>query len=433
MAGTDTGGAEWAGVYDPAAGQLVQAGCSMSDALANMANLLNGSLTNHAGADHAAMLYPGAPAAYSGDSNPDHATSSISAPAPPAALGGTGGQPGWWHWIASHVGGLLWPDADTGKLRTAGAAWTTAGSAISNQQWSLYAADTALYAITSPEMDDVHKACTSIQTHLDDLGTAFTAIGNACNDYAQHVDDKHQEMEDELKSFVEWTIGIEAGGAILGALTFGAGEALAQIGEGAEVANAAQKVVRILNELIALARTVKTAIEAAVEAIGELAASLAKFVNARLVTALEKVGVRMIETIPKGFLADGSIDAAAFTTERDTAFFWSGRTEGVGGEEVAGQYASKGGGTTLEQLMEKRGIKLPAWDADDPEVVRAWTEASKAYADGVSGEVRAVIGENVRPGAVWNEELTALENNPAVTRIIRIDPYTGRQTVIWPE
>jgi hypothetical protein len=72
MAGTDTGGEEWAGQYDQAASQLVQAGCTLGDALASMANLLNGSLANHQGAEHGALLYPGAMT--DGDDNPDHGT-----------------------------------------------------------------------------------------------------------------------------------------------------------------------------------------------------------------------------------------------------------------------------------------------------------------------------------------------------------------------
>lgn len=432
MAGSDTGGEEWARQYDPAAAQLVKAGCSMGDALANMANLLNGSLANHAGADHAAMIYPGEPPSASGDTNPDHGTESLYASAPPSAAGGIGGEPSWWHWIASHLGGLLWPDADTGRLRAAGAAWTTAGTAISNQQYNVDAADSALDAITSPEMDDVHSACQQIAKHLSTLGTMFTTVGKACTDYAGYVDQKHQEIENQLSSFIEWTIGIEAGSAILGAFTFGIGEAAGQIAEAGEVANAADKVIVILNELIELARTVKTAISTAVESLGDLLVNLGKFVNARLVTAFEKAAATILKDVPKGFLPDGSIDADAFKTEKDTAFFWSGRTDGVGGEKIAGQYASDGGGTTLEQLMEERGIKLPEWDPDNPEVVHAWTEASKAYADGVSGQVRAVIGDSMRPGAVWNTEFEALKENPAVTEIIRIDPKTGAQTILWP-
>ncbi|WP_017933767.1 TNT domain-containing protein [Nocardioides sp. Iso805N] len=297
MAGSDTGGTEWAQQYDPAAAQLVQAGCTMGDALANVANLLNGSLANHDGAEHGAMMYPGMPAAASGDTDPDHGTMSLSPPAPPSAAGGTGDQPDWWHWIASHVGGLLWPDADTGRLRKAGAAWNAAGTAIANTQYDVYAADSALYAITSPEMEDVHGACADLATHLSDLGAMYVAVGNACNDYAQHVDDKHQEIQDELVSFLEWTVAIEAAGGILSVVTVGISEAAAQAAEGAEIANAASKVIRILNELIELARTVKVAVETAIKSLGELVLKLGKFVNAKLVKALESAGEALPKTI----------------------------------------------------------------------------------------------------------------------------------------
>lgn len=296
MAGSDTGGTEWAGKYDPAAKQLVQAGCSMGDALANMANLLNGSLSNHAGADHAALIYPGEPYGASGDTNPDHGTESLVAPAPPSAAGGTGDQPGWWHWIAGHVGGLLWPDADTDQLRAAGSAWSTAGTTIADQQYAVWAADSALYAISSPEMDDVHGACGDIAKHLQDLGTMCISVGNACTDYAGYVDDKHQEVEDELKSFIEWTAVIEGGSFLLSEI---GGEIWGQGIEGAEVSNAAGKVVKILTKLIELARTVKTAIETAVKGLAELVVKLGKFVNAKLVKALEETGVTLAKDLPE--------------------------------------------------------------------------------------------------------------------------------------
>lgn len=299
MAGSDTGGTEWAQQYDPAAARLVQAGCTMGDALANMANLLNGSLANHAGAEHAAMMYPGEPDAASGDTSPDHGTESLDAPAPPSAAGGTGDQPSWWHWIAGHVGGLLWPDANTAQLRSAGSAWSRAGSTISAQQDAVGAADAALYAITSPEMDDVHSACTQMAVHLQDLGTMCTAVGKACTDYAGYVDAKHQEVDDQLRSFIEWTIGIEAGGFLLGLVTFGGGDAAAQLAEGGEIANAAAKVIKILQELIELARTVKTAIETAIESLGELVLKLGKFVNATMVEAWEKAGVALAKDLPE--------------------------------------------------------------------------------------------------------------------------------------
>ena len=82
------------------------------------------------------------------------------------------------------------------------------------------------------------SACDEMAGHIGDLATAYRAIGKACNDYAQAVDDHHQEIEDELASFIEWTIGIEAAGAVVGFFTLGIGEGAAQAAEAAEVANA---------------------------------------------------------------------------------------------------------------------------------------------------------------------------------------------------
>jgi hypothetical protein len=312
MAGTDTGGEEWAGQYDPAAAQLVEAGCTLGDALASMANLLNGSLVNHQGAEHGALIYPGAQS--DGDADPDHGTMSLSAPAPPSARGGTGDQPGWWHWIAGHVEGLLWPDADTGKLRTAGRAWLAAGEKLSGYQYSVDAAESAILAETSPEIDDVLAACDEMRGHIGDIARAFASLGNACNDYAQSVDDHHQQVTDELESFIEWTVAIEAGGAILGALTLGIGEAAAQAAEGAEVANAASKVIRILNDLIEFARTVVTTIRTALESLGGAVVRLEKFVNAKLVRAMTTVGEDLAVDIPADLKA---LEGTGALTERE--------------------------------------------------------------------------------------------------------------------
>jgi len=75
---------------------------------------------------------------------------------------------------------------------------------------------------------------------------------------------------------------------------------------------------------------------------------------------------------------------------------------------------------------------MPAWDASNPAVVKAWQTASAQYAEGASGTVRAVIGQNLRPGNVWQTaELPALMKNPNVTRIITIDPATLAQKIIF--
>jgi filamentous hemagglutinin len=119
-------------------------------------------------------------------------------------------------------------------------------------------------------------------------------------------------------------------------------------------------------------------------------------------------------------------------TEPDTAFFWSGRTNGLGGQALAAQIAQLNNGTTLETLIAQKGIQMPAWDASNPAVVKAWQNISAQYAAGASGSVRAVVGSNLRPGNVWETaELPALMNNPNVTQITTIDPATGASKVIF--
>jgi len=119
-------------------------------------------------------------------------------------------------------------------------------------------------------------------------------------------------------------------------------------------------------------------------------------------------------------------------TEPDTAFFWSGKTDGVGGAEVAGDIAKRKGGVTLESTIDSNGFEMPEWDFNNPASMDAWDSASGAYAEQVSGEVRAVVGSELRPENIWgNIELPQLMENPDVTKITIIDPKTGIEEIIF--
>ena len=140
-----------------------------------------------------------------------------------------------------------------------------------------------------------------------------------------------------------------------------------------------------------------------------------------------------------GKYAPGSLPSAdelrrLTKTEPDTAFYWSGRdASGVGvgpdGSGVAERFASANGGQTLEQTLMANGVDpLPEWDETDAESVRFWEEASGAFAENASGDVRAVVGSDLRPGNIWQTvEIPRLQNNPNVSSIAQIDPDTG----IW--
>ncbi len=116
----------------------------------------------------------------------------------------------------------------------------------------------------------------------------------------------------------------------------------------------------------------------------------------------------------------------------NTAFFWSGKTDGVDGAEIAADIAKGKGGVTLETTIDANGITTPKWDFSNPSSMDAWDIASAAYAVQVSGEVHAIIGTELRPGNIWESvELPRLMDNSNVTKITTIDPKTGVETVIF--
>lgn len=298
MAGKDTGGEAWAAQYDQAAQPLVQAGCDLGEAMGQSANLLNASLKNHDGADFAARL--DTPPQYQtdasdGDPDPDHWTETLSPAQLPSSTGGVGGEPGWWHWIAGHLEGLFWPDADTGKLRSIGQAWTTAGDSVGGWAAVVDSAKFEIQLEKSPEIADAVGALAELSTHTTDLADAYRQIGKACTDYAQHVDDHHSMIEDELVSFIEWTAGIEIVGGIVSVFTLGAAEAPTQAVEGAEVANAASKVVRILKALVELAKTVAETIGTILTKVTRILGDLKKFLNAKAIAAMEKIAPTLLK------------------------------------------------------------------------------------------------------------------------------------------
>uniref|UniRef100_UPI0026107563 hypothetical protein n=1 Tax=uncultured Chryseobacterium sp. TaxID=259322 RepID=UPI0026107563 len=127
-----------------------------------------------------------------------------------------------------------------------------------------------------------------------------------------------------------------------------------------------------------------------------------------------------------------SIYASKLKTEPNEAFFWSGRTNGIGGQEIALEIAISKNGTTLEGLIDKHKIPMLEWDSSNAKSVKQWEGVSEKYAQQVSGDVRAVIGESLRKGNVWEtKELPALKDNVNVKRIITIDPVSKKELVIF--
>ncbi|HEX4471749.1 MAG TPA: hypothetical protein VH085_07265, partial [Nocardioides sp.] len=289
MAGADVGGAAFARQYDAAAWPLLRAGADLGESMGGLAHLLDASLANHEGADFAARIagplaaegHPGG----SGDGAPDVRTETLLAPKPPSAAGGTGEVPAWWHWVSAHLQGLLWPDADTGRLRTVGQAWI--GGAGDLESSATYAQDAAteLGVVFSPEVHDARTTCHDVAQRAVSLGGAYRQIGQACVDYADAVDDHRHQVEDAVADFIKWTILIEGAGVLLSEV---GGELVAQGAEAARIANAAQRIVGILKPLVELAEALASRLFELVRLAASVLERLKAILGARVVRATEE-------------------------------------------------------------------------------------------------------------------------------------------------
>lgn len=172
---------------------------------------------------------------------------------------------------------------------------------------------------------------------------------------------------------------------------------------------------------------IKSGVKSAVETVGSLAERRAAQVEAEAIIAKAKVS--------DNFYRDGSavdFGASRVITNPDEAIFWSGRTDGIGGIDAAKSIADQYKGRTLEQLIESRKITMPMYDPNVPSSVLAWQSISTELAKNASGEVRAVLGSQIRPKSIWETyELPELMRNPAVSRIITVDPKTGAEQVVF--
>jgi hypothetical protein len=294
MAGTDSGGVEWASGYDDAATNLVFATVDLVNSLGSMANLINGNLKNHENADFSAALpyHPYAGSDEDGDPDPEHYSVSTSITGVPSAAGGNGDEPHGWGLIASHLEGFLWPDADTGRLRDAAAAWSKAAEAVGDQEYVVAACRSSIGTQRSPEISLAQSACSELEGHIRDIAEAMREMATACSDYAQHVDDHHDEIIGILKELLAWSAVDQVAGGLLSVVTLGGAEAGAQAIEAGLIARTALRIVGVLRRLKSLATGIAAKIALTAGKALKVSAGLAKFVKAEAVAArLEKAGV----------------------------------------------------------------------------------------------------------------------------------------------
>lgn len=301
MAGSDPAGTTWAASYDAAAGTVHALVGDLATASTTIAALLQQTGFNHGMAESASDPTRSAPTP---PDNTIYQPATANLPDLPSTHGGSSGPPALW-WLVEHTVGYVWPNGDMGALRAAAAAWSAAAGALDGAAGYIPEALSAIATQQSPEVSDAFAVCAAMNTHISDVSSACRDLATACSDFATGIDKAHQDVNDELTSLAEWTAGIEAGGFLLGLVSFGGGDLAAQGVEGTRIAATATRVGTIIQTLIDLAGTVARGIGTVFTKVAEAAQRLKVILGARL----SKVVTELVSRLP-----GGAADAA------DTAF-----------------------------------------------------------------------------------------------------------------
>ncbi len=287
MAGTDPGGTAWGSAYDNAVVEITGVTQDVVNGVYRLAGLLEMTGFNHGQANSAST--PGSTVQTTDTMSYDH---EVFLATPPPASGGSGSAPHGWGLICDLVD-YVWPNGDQDKLRAAASAWSTAARSVTVAGYDVPAAVAEISMQTSPEVPDATQTSNDMGTNISELSAAYNSMSTACNDYARHLDDAHSQVIDELESLLEWTAGLEIGGAALAFVTAGISEAAANTALAARCAVVAARVGSILVRLIELADGVAQAIVNALARVIEISRKLKTLLSAKLSQATAAVVARL--------------------------------------------------------------------------------------------------------------------------------------------
>lgn len=255
MAGDDSTSTDFAKAYDDQAQAVVDAIRELVDAAGNLGVLAATSIENHRKGE-AAARYTAPPLLYDG-CGIAQGTGEVDVPAfsvPGSEGGDARGMPEFLDVVIDHVQGVVWPSADTSKLRTAAQAWRSAGTALDLLGPGIRSARGDLAEQRSPEIPSALKAVGELTEGAEGLADACRTLASACEDYASQVDEHRGEIRDIMVQ-----LAIEAGvtaviGGVLSVVTVGLSGAAAVTAIAARAAMFGAKILKVLEKLRAVIR-----------------------------------------------------------------------------------------------------------------------------------------------------------------------------------
>ncbi|PXX60386.1 hypothetical protein DFR70_110228 [Nocardia tenerifensis] len=264
MAGTDDAGTEWATAYDEAVDLALKASAKLVAACGRTGDLLIAGAYNHASGEAGANL-----GAVSPPATPTLSSEPCLALFTPSASGASGDEPFGWSLVKA-AAGLAWPDGHQDQLREAKTVWYDAAAALGNSATPIPGAIGLLENQQSPEIPNAIRTCNEMGVDLDQLASSYRAIGDACGEYAQHLDDAHHEILAELRQMLIETAAVESVISVGAFFTAGLSE-LGNFGVAARISMYTARIGRIITELVAkvavVARRVSSVISSPLKAM----------------------------------------------------------------------------------------------------------------------------------------------------------------------
>ncbi|BBX47934.1 outer membrane channel protein/necrotizing toxin glycohydrolase CpnT [Mycobacterium cookii] len=196
MAGNDPAGAAFGRTYNASASKLLEAMATTRNGLCRLGDGVRVSAHNYSTAEARSNI--------SGHAQPLPApppTGSISAGSAPSAVGNGVAAPAGWGWVSKYIG-MIWPNGDSAKLRSAAAAWTSAGTqfevgeivgsvgpigSIGAQQIPEGPAIAEAFSAANRSAAGILQQCATIATQLTSLATKIDTVHAAILDLLSRI------------------------------------------------------------------------------------------------------------------------------------------------------------------------------------------------------------------------------------------------------
>ena len=204
MAGDDPAGARLGRSYDGSAAKLMEAMATTRDGLCSLGTGVRTSAHNYSLAE--------AKSDVGGQGNPLPAPTPIEhllVGAPPSSVGPGDDAPAGWGWVSPFIG-MIWPTADSEKLRTAAAAWTAIGTKFAlTEIEGMARAIGAVRAQQIPEGAAIDAAFSDAYDSTTNIVQQCQTIAAQLSSYAAKVDKVHAAILDLLARICDPFTGIK--------------------------------------------------------------------------------------------------------------------------------------------------------------------------------------------------------------------------------